>query len=161
MNNILLFYPKISDFGPILLVIIANIFRYAINHHCAKFHAFIKKWTIRPFLKIIRWTIMHPILWINFMLVFICVVFVELSATGSKQKFKMKICASAGIEPAAPCFPARHSNHPAIGQVEKLLLKLLVYFFQVCFNQSTRVTFHVRNWLGFSLSIQSLVNNNR
>ena len=49
LNKILLFYPKISDFGPILLGIIANIFRNAINYHCAKFHAFIKKWTIKPF----------------------------------------------------------------------------------------------------------------
>ena len=30
-NKILLFYPKISDFGPNLLGIIANIFRNAIN----------------------------------------------------------------------------------------------------------------------------------
>ena len=48
-NKILLFYPKKSYFGPILLGIIANIFRNAINYHYAKFHAFIKKWTIKPF----------------------------------------------------------------------------------------------------------------
>ena len=41
--------PQNTRFWTYLLGIIANIFRNAINYHCAKFHAFIKKWTIKPF----------------------------------------------------------------------------------------------------------------
>ena len=54
LNRILLFYPKITNFGPIQLGIIANISWNVENYPCAKFHAFIKKWTMNA---IIRWTI--------------------------------------------------------------------------------------------------------
>ena len=40
-----------------------------------------------------------------------------------------------GIEPATPCFPARHSNHSAKVPVEDVLLKLVVYFFYATTNQ--------------------------
>ena len=41
--------PQIPDFGPIHLEIIANISCKIINYHSAKFNAYIKKWTIKPF----------------------------------------------------------------------------------------------------------------
>ena len=40
---------QIPDFGPIQLGIIAHISCKVINYHSAKFNAFIKKWTIKPF----------------------------------------------------------------------------------------------------------------
>ena len=40
------FYPKIANFGSFQLGIIANIVSYTMNYHYAKFHAFIRKWTI-------------------------------------------------------------------------------------------------------------------
>ena len=42
----LLFYPKIANFGSIQLGIIDNIVSKNMNYHYAKFHAFIRKWTI-------------------------------------------------------------------------------------------------------------------
>ena len=53
LNKLILFYPKITNFGPIQLGIIANISSNVNNYLCAKFHAFIKKWTMNA---IIRWT---------------------------------------------------------------------------------------------------------
>ena len=43
LNRILLFYPKITNFGPIQLGIIAYISSNVKNYPCAKFYAFIKK----------------------------------------------------------------------------------------------------------------------
>ena len=40
----------------------------------------------------------------------------------------MIMYASAGIEPATPCFLAWHSNHSAIGRDIDTLLELLQYF---------------------------------
>ena len=45
-QNFLLFSPQKSNFGPILLDIIAYIVSKAMNYNYAKFHAFIKKLTI-------------------------------------------------------------------------------------------------------------------
>ena len=42
----LLFNPKIENFGYIQLGIIAYIVSKIMNYHYAKFHAFIRKWTI-------------------------------------------------------------------------------------------------------------------
>ena len=42
----LLFYPKIANFGSIQLGITANIVSKIMNYNYAKFHAFIRKWTI-------------------------------------------------------------------------------------------------------------------
>ena len=55
---------------------------------------------------------MHPLLWMNIMLLSICMVFVELQATGNKRKIKMKLCASAGnrtSDPLLSSFPARRT----------------------------------------------------
>ena len=43
----------------------------------------------------------------------------------------MKICASAGIQSATPCFPACRFNHSAIQTVNGMLLKLLHYIFML------------------------------
>ena len=78
------------------------------------------------------------------MLNFMCMVFAELYATGSKRKIQNEnIVPPREIEPATICCPTRHSNHSAIGPVEDVLLKLLVNFLR-CY-QPTRVTMHVRN----------------
>ena len=42
----LLFYPKIANLGSIQIGIMANIISVITNYHYAKFHAFIRKWTI-------------------------------------------------------------------------------------------------------------------
>ena len=44
--------PKMASFGTIQLVIIANIFSYIMSYQYAKFHDFIKKFTIDV---IFRW----------------------------------------------------------------------------------------------------------
>ena len=44
--EILLFYPKIANFGSIQFGIIAYIVSMIMNYYYAKFHAFIRKWTI-------------------------------------------------------------------------------------------------------------------
>ena len=51
-QNFNYFTPKIANFRPIQLGIIANIVSYAMNYHFAKFHAFIKRLTIDV---IFRW----------------------------------------------------------------------------------------------------------
>ena len=51
-QNFYYFPPKISNFGPIQLDIIAYIVSKALNYTYAKFHAFIKKLTIDV---IFRW----------------------------------------------------------------------------------------------------------
>ena len=51
-QNFYYFSPKKSNFGPILLDIIAYIFCKAMNYTYAKFHAFIKKLRIDV---ILRW----------------------------------------------------------------------------------------------------------
>ena len=58
------------------------------------------------------------------MLDFICMVLAELLASGDvSEKIKMKLCASAGIEPAIPSFPALRYNQLAIETDNDLLLK--------------------------------------
>ena len=51
-HNFYYFCPKISNFGPIQLDIIADIVSKVMNYNYAKFYAFIKKLTIDV---IFRW----------------------------------------------------------------------------------------------------------
>ena len=46
LQNFDYFNPKIAIFGPIQLGIIAYIVSWIMNHQYAKFHVFIKKFTI-------------------------------------------------------------------------------------------------------------------
>ena len=50
----------------------------------------------------------------------------------------MKICASAGNQTSAPCFPAWRFNHSAFGTVNDMLLKLLHYVLYAIISQQVR-----------------------
>ena len=61
---------------------------------------------------------------------------------GSKRKIQNENMCLRGESNLRPLAFQRGSNHSAIGTVDNLLLKLLVYFFKRLY-QSTRVTMHV------------------
>ena len=71
---------------------------------------------------------LHPLLWMNVVLDFICMGFVELRATGNKQKIKNgNICIHRESNWRPLAFQ-RGSNHSATLTINDMLLKLLHYF---------------------------------
>ena len=65
---------------------------------------------------------LHPLLWMNVMLHFICIDYAELWATGNKRKIKNENMPPPGIELATACFQVYRSNHSATLSVIDLLL---------------------------------------
>ena len=91
----------------------------------------------------------HPLLWMNVMLDFICIVFAELLSKRCKRKIQNDmVCLQSmpplGIKPATPCFPACPSNHSAIGVIEDLRIKILQYLFTLRFYKNWIIVYIVR-----------------
>ena len=69
----------------------------------------------------IRSISVHPFLWMNGMLVCICMVFAEMLSTGYKRKIpNYNVCLRRQNELATPCFPACPSYHSAIRAVDDM-----------------------------------------